>query len=869
MGTLVPIILFTKLSDMKFMYKQLCAKLYAFFNGTTLQPLPVYNVSNQKKHFSRSFLSIATVVFLAATIPQVSLAQTTWKGLVSSDWNKASNWSTGVLPTPSTNVIIPSGLSTYPSVLTGAGSTHDVLTVNNLTINSTSGTCLTIPNGFTLAVYGTITTSGGKINATSGTVDMEGSSPQSIGGSIFVSSIIKNLTNSNNDVITGLSISDPLNITGQLLFDDFVTFPTLTTNDNLVLVSNAAGTANVAAIDEDGSGAPIAAINGKVTVERYYPAHRRWRLVTAPVQSSGAPTISTAWQEGGQSIAGSVSNPNPGFGTVISGPAPGAFVSSTGYDQSSTNNASIAHLAAANSWISIPNTTSTLVTDYQGYMLFVRGDRSFPVYTGTVGTLATTTILRTTGALNTGRVSIPVNNGFTVIGNPYAATINFNNVYDFDSSALTSNSFSVWDPNIGSANNLSTNGTGGWVTLSWNGNGYDAAPDPSLFDGFDISGDIQSGSAFAVDGTGSGSVVIDETAKVSDGSDNELFLFRPANNTTLSQPAATLHTTLYATDTAHVQTYIADGVLNEFNSSYGNNASWNKDVKKLFSFNERLSILKMSQNLSIQKSPPPAVGDTIHFIVSSLKQSPYQLVIKTKNFIRPDIKAFLIDSFTNTSTPILLGDTSTIVNFTVTTAPASYAAQRFSIIFTEAPGSVTYTSVTATQENKNIAVEWVVDNQLNINKYVVEKSTDGTNFYPVDTTLATTNSSSTYDWLDVTVAIGDNYYRIRSIDNTGAVTYSKTVDVVLGKGIIAGIQIYPNPVTNGTVELQMNNVPVGEYGIKVIDPSGQVVLTETISQGASSENHAILLNKDLAKGIYILEVMHPDKTVTKINFENQ
>jgi hypothetical protein len=840
---------------------QLSNPIGSFTSGTTnLQSVSSNGSGSQSITVTIPGSAIAGIVYkirVTSNLPPVvgspsasfAITPNKWLG-ISTDWNSASNWCNGIVPDASTSVIIQTA-SNYP-VITGTDY------VNGITINT--GASITIGTGGILSIHGALSNSG-TFDVTAGTLEMSGAVPQSIDGSQFVSSTIYNLIDSNTEqtAFTGLTIlNNPINITGQLKFGidaDAI----LTTNGLLVLVSNDSATASVGEIQEDGFGGPEAFIEGNVTVQRYFPAHRRWRLVAAPVHTSGAPTISAAWQEGGQSIAGSVSNPNPGFGTHISGPAAGAFVSSSGYDQSSNSSPSIAMLTAANAWFAIPN-TFVPVTTYQGYMLFVRGDRSFPIFTGTSSTLATTTTLRTTGTINTGMVTVPVNSGFTVVGNPYPATINFNNVYASSASALTSNSFSVWDPNIGSAANVAT-GTGGWVTLSWNGTSYDASPDPTVFDGFDTNGDIQSGAAFAVDGT-SGSVQMDESDKVI-GTDNHLYLFRSANTAPLSK----LHTTLYSTDIANA--YLADGALNEFSTDYTDDLNYNKDVKKLFSFNETIAVLKSGQNLSIQKTAPPVAGDTIHLAVTSLKQSSYKLVVQTSSFVRPDLKAFLIDSYTNTSTPILLGDTATTINFTVTSAPASYAAARFSIVFAAAPGSVTYTAVTATQENKNIAVEWAVDNQLNINKYVVEKSTDGVNFYPVDTTMATTASASTYDWLDVTAVIGDNYYRIRSIDNTGAISYSKPVDVVMGKGIIAGIQIYPNPVTDGTVALQMNNVPAGEYGIKIMSASGQVILTETIEHGASSETYPIPLNKQLADGIYILEVIHPDKTITKINFENQ
>jgi len=776
---------------------------------------------------------------------------TGWIG-TTTDWNTAANWCSGVVPTESTNVTIPSG-SVYP-IITGTSY------VGNITISS--GASVTVAGG-ALSIHGTITNNG-TFDATAGTIQMTGSAAQTIAGSMFASSTINNLVDSNTNG-TGLTITSgsPISITGQLSFG--FASANLVTNNGLVLVSNASTTASVGQIAENGSGVAKATITGNVTVQRYYLNHRRWRLVTAPVQAATAPTISASWQEGGQSIAGSASDPNPGFGTDISGPTSGPFVPSSGYDQSATNSASIAHITGALAWFSLP-TTFVPVTSYQGMMIFVRGGRDFPIFTGTSLTPATAATLRTTGALNTGRVTVPVSTGFTVIGNPYAATINFNNVYSHaaTATAVPSNSFSLWDPNIGSIANVAS-GTGGWVSLSWNGSSYDASPDPHLFDGFDVNGDIQSGGAFVVSGSGSGSVEMDESDKVT-GTDNHLYLFRPTTAT------ASLRTTLFATDTSHVQTYLADGTLNEFNSSYSNNLDWSKDVQKQFNFAEKVSILKDGQNLSIQKSAPPAAGDTVYLSVTGLNRSTYQFVLATASFARPDINAFFIDSFTHITTPILLGDTSVTVNFTVTSVAASSAANRFSIVFKTAPaGSVAYTNIAAAvQQNKNIGVQWQVSDQLNTKEYVVERSTDKINYTVVDTTAATPTDTSSYvyNWTDANVAYGTNYYyRVYTVGNNLATQDTSAIAsaVLLPT---ASINIAPNPVTNGVINLQMSSkMPAGQYGVKIIGPAGNVFLNETITHAASDEIIHINLNSITAKGVYELELLSQDKSTTKVSFE--
>ncbi|HTB52191.1 MAG TPA: hypothetical protein VK718_05380 [Ferruginibacter sp.] len=780
------------------------------------------------------------------------------------DWNTASNWCNGAVPDVTTSVIIPNAVN-YP-IITATSY------VNNITI--ASGASVTVDSGGTLSIHGSISNSG-VFDATAGTIEMAGSSVQTISGSIFNTSTIYNLVDSNIEPTAGVNIGSTLNISNQLSFG--YNNAILTTNNALVLLSNASATASVGQIAEDGSGNPLVTISGNVTVQRYYLDHRRWRFITAPVKSSGAPTISQAWQEGGQSIAGSVSDPNPGYGTHITGPTAGPFVSSTGYDQSSSNSASLARITGDLSWFSIPN-TFVPVTSYQGMMLFVRGGRDFPIYTGTSFTPATAATLRTTGALNTGRVTIPVNTGFTVVGNPYAATINFNTIYGHaaTTAAVTSNAFSMWDPNIGSIANIAS-GTGGWVTLSWNGTSYDPSPDPHLFDGFDVNGDIQSSGAFTVNGTGTGSVEIDESDKVT-GTDGHLYLFRPADNTTVlsypTTPIMLLRTTLFATDTAHVQTYLADGALNEFNASYSNDVDWSKDVQKLFNFAERVSILKDSQYLAIEKSAPPVAGDTVHLSVSGLKPLPYQFVLATTRFTRPDINAFFVDAFTHISTPIPLGDSSVAVNFTITADPASIASNRFFILFKAAPaGCVTYDKITAAaQQNKNIGVQWQVSNQVNTKEYVVERSTDKILFSTVDTTAATPTDTSgyVYNWTDTNVAFGTDYfYRVYIVGNNLATQdTSNLANAVMFQ--TAGINIAPNPVTNGTVNVQMSSkMPAGEYGIKIMGTSGDVFLTKMVTHGPTDETISIPFGKSVSRGMYILQMISSDKQTTKVNFEIQ
>jgi Secretion system C-terminal sorting domain len=75
-----------------------------------------------------------------------------------------------------------------------------------------------------------------------------------------------------------------------------------------------------------------------------------------------------------------------------------------------------------------------------------------------------------------------------------------------------------------------------------------------------------------------------------------------------------------------------------------------------------------------------------------------------------------------------------------------------------------------------------------------------------------------------------------------------------------GISVFPNPVTNGVINLQMSNMPQGIYNVRVFNGMGQVVATKQINHAAGSSNEAIQLGRGISKGIYQLEVVKPDNS---------
>src|SRR5690606_20941339 len=183
----------------------------------------------------------------------------------------------------------------------------------------------------------------------------------------------------------------------------------------------------------------------------------------------------------------------------------------------------------------------------------------------------------------------------------------------------------------------------------------------------------------------------------------------------------------------------------------------------------------------------------------------------------------------------------TKVNFAVTGAAGSKAANRFRIVFRQASLlfalPVTFVSVKAYQKDADIAVEWQVENEKDIQQYEVEKSTDGVRFSKSATLDAMNNGAQTYQWIDQQATAGNNYYRIKSVTKDGKVAYSTIVKVTVALAK-PSIGIYPNPITDGIIHLQFINQPEGMYGIRLLNSLSQVIVSKQVGHagGNATEN---------------------------------
>ncbi len=600
----------------------------------------------------------------------VTVNGNTWTGIAGIDWSNPANWCGNIVPTGASDAIIPS-VPNLP-VLTSS------VAVNNLTMQS--GATLTL-TGNTLTINGTYSgtgtltgssASGLVVNTTSnaGTIYF---TPNDFANNKITNNYLKALMLNSNATAT---IGDSLNIAVGTFTDPGSLVVGSATGSNAILHTDDVSGGGVLTLKSNVNGDARVAesygtIKGNVVVERYIPPRRAWRFVTAPVKSNQ--TINQSWQEGQVNTAyyplpGS-SDRFPGYGTEITNDNLAAH----GYDLNTTTNPSIRYWdPAANDFLALPQTGGTLTTmlnDYSGYYLFVRGSRAINL-SQAIYAPPDPTVLRANGTLgetgiNSNKVSINSGtmpaNSYLFVGNPYASAIKLSDVLHSRITGFKPDIFWVWDPKINGSLGVGTYvafSSGVWQTV---GGSY-SATDPPV---------IQSGQAFMVrldNGNTSGSLEFDQVDK--NITEANVFGIQQQNQQTV------FHTTLM-TPLGNDLTLL-DGVAAAFGTS--NSAGIDKkNASKKWNTTESIGLFRNNTWQAIEFRPVPILTDTLFYSLYYLNQKSYALQITAQDVPAGFPQAWLVDKYLNTKTALDISKPLTY-SFTANSDVNSYR-NRFMLVF--------------------------------------------------------------------------------------------------------------------------------------------------------------------------------------------
>jgi hypothetical protein len=167
---------------------------------------------------------------------------------------------------------------------------------------------------------------------------------------------------------------------------------------------------------------------------------------------------------------------------------------------------------------------------------------------------------------------------------------------------------------------------------------------------------------------------------------------------------------------------------------------------------------------------------------------------------------------------------------------------------------LTLTSFNGALNNNSVQLNWSSAQEENLDKYIVEKSTDAINWQTLSTVKAAGNSNSAreYNLVDPNAA-QINYYRLKQVDLNGNFTYSQIIRIRSNAKEKTGIMLYPNPViNNATVTINSENKQAAH--IKLYNQFGMQLNHLQRQLIAGSNNIPIPGLHTLPAGTYIIVV---------------
>jgi hypothetical protein len=137
-------------------------------------------------------------------------------------------------------------------------------------------------------------------------------------------------------------------------------------------------------------------------------------------------------------------------------------------------------------------------------------------------------------------------------------------------------------------------------------------------------------------------------------------------------------------------------------------------------------------------------------------------------------------------------------------------------------------------------------NAINLSSSVVTANLE--DMYQHTSTPVSLSGITRYDFTVNKDAASKNPYRFRLILG------SKNAQRAAIVGTESSIKAYPNPVTNGIINITFQNQPKGLYTIQLLNSDGSLVFSTTIQHEGGTATKAIQLSSNVAKGVYQLKI---------------
>ncbi len=213
-----------------------------------------------------------------------------------------------------------------------------------------------------------------------------------------------------------------------------------------------------------------------------------------------------------------------------------------------------------------------------------------------------------------------------------------------------------------------------------------------------------------------------------------------------------------------------------------------------------------------------------------------------------DVKPTPSDDVTITSANVTIGSSTLNVTFNYTPSLGHTYT-----IFNAPTISGTFNTINVSQlRNNKITLHWQTASETNNRGFESEHSTEGNYWRNIDFVKGngTSYKLNKYQFIHELPVSGMNYYRLKQLDYGGNFEYSEIRSVNFENDNIPFIQIFPNPIKEDLLNVNIGIELKQEADIRIYDLTGKIWL----HQPTFNTENQLNIN-ELFNGIYIVETV--------------
>lgn len=154
-------------------------------------------------------------------------------------------------------------------------------------------------------------------------------------------------------------------------------------------------------------------------------------------------------------------------------------------------------------------------------------------------------------------------------------------------------------------------------------------------------------------------------------------------------------------------------------------------------------------------------------------------------------------------------------------------------------------------QGRNI-LTWATQQEENSEKFIILKSTDGSNWNTIGEVKAAGNSSVkiNYEYSDYNPLAAKQFYRLKIVDLDGSIEYSEIRQI--GGSNLSSVTVFPNPATD-YIRVSTGSSANNNLSIQLINSSGKVLEQKKVSDSGSVTSFSM---SNYTSGLYIIRVIH-------------